>query len=322
MKVAHLRFSGAPKAFILPQRLLPIKAKPLAMSNMNEHRRLQMSVVSSRESLPSGSRTILITGAAGYLGGILRAGLSSRYRLRLTDRAPLPTPIGRSEEFLKAELSDCEALDSIMRGVDAVVHLGANLKDGPWDSILPDNIIGTYNVFESARRCHVRRVIFASSHHVVGFYRRRHKVSAEDPVRPDSHYGVSKVLGEALGRLYSDKHGMSVICQRIGVARSCPPHRRALSNWLSERDYLELTRCCIEAEEVHFLIVFGVSGNNGSFYDNATAAAIGFEPKDNADNHRDEPALLASGSEQPIEKLFQGGAFCAAGFDGDVNAID
>lgn len=267
-------------------------------------------------------RTILVTGAAGYLGGVLRVGLRDRFRLRLTDRVPLSSPLVGSEEFYPAELSDLDAIDKAMRGVNLVLHLGGNLQDGPWEGVLPDNIVGTYNVFECARRHRVERVIFASSHHVVGFYRRDHRVGADDPVRPDSFYGVSKVTGEALGRLYADKHGLSVICQRIGVARERPPHRRSLSNWISERDYLELTRCCIEARNIHFLVVYGVSAASGSFYDNSSAALVGFNPRDNAHSHNDEVTARPSDYELPVAAIFQGGTFCAKGFDGNVDVID
>ncbi|HZZ18973.1 MAG TPA: NAD(P)-dependent oxidoreductase [Opitutaceae bacterium] len=278
--------------------------------------------ISSSDTRHQTSRTILITGASGYLGGVLREGLRDSFRIRLTDRVPLTMPLSGSEEFHLAELSDLDALDAAMKGVDVVVHLGGNLQDGPWDAILPDNIVGTYNVFECARRQKVQRVVFASSHHVVGYYRREQRIGADEPVRPDSFYAVSKVAGEALGRLYADKHGLSVICQRIGVARQRPPHRRSLSNWVSERDYLELTRCCIEAPEVHFLVVFGVSAGSESFYDNSGAELIGFKARDNADSYRAEVSSVVSAAEAPVAKLFQGGAFCAASFDGDTDAID
>jgi uronate dehydrogenase len=268
-------------------------------------------------------RTVLITGAAGYLGGVLRAGLPKRFLLRLTDRSELPTPLAAHEEFRCAELEDTRALEGQMRGVDAVIHLGvAAAIEEPWEAILSANVAGTYNIFEIARRCRVQRVIYASSHHVVGFYRRKHRVGVDDPVRPDSRYGVSKVFGEALGRLYADKYGMSVICQRIGVARPRPPHRRSLSNWLSERDYVELTRCCLDATNLHFLTVYGVSDSSAGFYDNAAAAAIGFVPQDNADHYRADILAQNPALEQLIEGTFQGGAYCADEFDGDPDRID
>jgi uronate dehydrogenase len=302
--------------------LLLIKDITLAKPFFDDHFSWVTPAISSSDIRHSISRTILITGASGYLGGVLREGLRDRFLVRLTDRIPLTLPLTGSEEFQLAELSDLNALDTAMRGVDVVVHLGGNLQDGPWDEILPDNIVGTYNVFECARRQRVRRVVFASSHHVMGYYRREHRICANEPVRPDSFYAVSKVAGEALGRLYADKHGLSVICQRIGVARPRPPHRRSLSNWISERDYLELTRCCIEAPDVHFLVVFGVSAGSESFYDNSTAEMVGFKPQDNADSYRGEVSSVVSDGEKPVARLFQGGAFCAADFDGDADAID
>jgi uronate dehydrogenase len=279
--------------------------------------------VSSSAPQPLKVRTVLITGAAGYLGTVLRTGLRNLFRLRLTDRVALKTPLEPAEEFHLAELENREAWDPLMRGVDAVVHLGASLQEtGPWETILAANIAGTYNVFESARRCGVRRVVYASSHHVTGFHRRTHPIGVDAPLRPDSRYGVAKVFGEALGRLYADKHGLSVICQRIGVARPRPPHRRSLSNWLSERDYVELTRCCLVAPNVHFHIVYGVSGSSQGFYDSAAAEAIGYVPQDNADDYRAEVLAKNPDPEPAVEGLFQGGHFCGLEFDGDVNLID
>jgi uronate dehydrogenase len=272
---------------------------------------------------PSDGPLILVTGAAGYLGSILRTGLSESYRLRLTDRAPLPTPLGSGEDYCRADLEDADAVESAMRGIHTVVHLGGILREtAPWSAILSTNIAGTYNVFESARRCGVRRVVFASSHHVVGYYRREHRLGADVSARPDSRYAASKVFGEALGRLYADKHGLSVICQRIGVARPRPPHRRSLSNWLSERDYVELTRCCIAAEGVHFLTLYAVSDSSESFYDTSTAASIGFRPRDSADAYRAEVLEKSSTPEPPLEKQFQGGHYTALEFDGDPDRID
>jgi uronate dehydrogenase len=210
-----------------------------------------------------------------------------------------------------------------MQGIDTVIHLGGALREtAPWSTILSSNIAGAFNVFEGARRRGVRRVVYASSHHVVGFYRRQRRIGADEPFRPDSRYAASKIFGETLGRLYADKHGMSVICQRIGVARPRPPHRRSLSNWLSERDYVELTRCCIRAEGIHFLTVYGVSGSGESFYDNASAASIGFKALDSADTYRNDVIERNPDPEPQLEGQFQGGYYTALEFDGDAARID
>jgi uronate dehydrogenase len=267
-------------------------------------------------------QTVCITGAAGYLGGVLRSSLNGRYRLLLTDRIALPTPAAAGEEFYRADLDNMAEIERAMQGADAVVHLGAASAEAPWEVTLRSNIVGTYNVFECARRVSVKRVVFASTHHVMGYYRRVRRIDVQTPPRPDSRYGVSKVLGEALGRLYADKHGLSVICQRIGVARPRPPHQRALSNWLSERDFGELTRRCLVAPDIHFLVVYGVSRSSESFYDNTTAALIGYVPGDCADTYRDEILARSVTAEPAITALFQGGANCEAEFDGDMGRID
>ena len=165
---------------------------------------------------------ILITGAAGKIGSTLREGLRGRYRvLRLTDIAPLG-PARAGEEIVRADLADLAAVEAAMQGVDCVVHLGAIPGEDTWDKILPNNVVGTWNVFEAARRQGVRRVVYASSHHAVGFYRRDRDIDQTVVPRPDGIYGVSKVFGEAVGRLFADKHGLSVACLRIGAFRDKP----------------------------------------------------------------------------------------------------
>ena len=141
-----------------------------------------------------------------------------------------------------------------MRGVDCVVHLGAVPGEDTWDKILPANVVGTWNVFEAARRQGVRRVVYASSHHAVGFYRRERDIDQTVVPRPDGIYGVSKVFGEAVGRLFADKHGLSVACLRIGAFRDKPEDRRLLHVWLSPRDAVQLVGCCIDAPDYHFII--------------------------------------------------------------------
>ncbi len=263
---------------------------------------------------------VLITGAAGAIGTTLHRGLAGRYALmRLADarevRAREPT-----EEAVRCDITDANAVAALMRDIDCVVHLAGVPREGPWDTILPNNVVGTYNVFEAARAHGVRRIVYASSNHVVGYYRVQQRVGVDEPVRPDSRYGVSKVFGEALGRLYADKHGMSVACLRIGSFREYPQDTRQLATWISPRDMIELVRCAIEAPHYHYVTVYGVSANTRARWDNQDAALIGFVPVDNAEHYATVVPAHAASVDDP-ERLFHGGTFCAMEWNGDADEI-
>jgi uronate dehydrogenase len=170
---------------------------------------------------------ILITGAAGNIGKTLREGLRGRYPvLRLSDIAPMDAG-GPGEEIAPADLTNFGEVEAAMQGVDCVVHLGGISVEDTWEKILPNSIAGTWNVFEAARRHGCLRVVYASSHHAVGYYRRGRFIDATVPPRPDGPYGVSKVFGEAVGRMFADKHGMTVACLRIGAFQQRPIRRQA-----------------------------------------------------------------------------------------------
>ncbi len=266
-------------------------------------------------------KRILITGAAGAIGSTLRAGLRGAYPLlRLSDARPLPAPAA-GEECVIADLRDPGATASLMQGIDCVVHLGGVPEEGPWQAILENNIIATYNVFEAARQCGAKRVVFASSNHVIGYYRAGKVVGIDEPPRPDSRYGVSKVFGEALGRLYADKHGLSVACLRIGSFRERPQNARQLATWISPRDMVQLARCCIDAPDYRFLVRYGVSGNMRSRWRNPAADFLGYRPRDNAEDFAAELAGKLSAAGDPAGE-FHGGEFCALEFTGDPGSID
>ena len=263
---------------------------------------------------------ILITGAAGEIGSTLRAGLAGAYPLlRLSDRRPLGEAAAH-EELISAELTDFDAVCAITRGIDCIVHLGGVPREGPWQAIHDSNIVGTWNVFEAARANGVKRIIFASSNHVIGYYRANRKVGVEEPPRPDSRYGVSKVFGEALGRLYADKHGLSVACLRIGSFRQEPQDFRQLSTWISPRDTVQLVRRCIDAPAFHFLVLYGVSANTRARWENPHAASIGYAPEDNAEAYA-ERFTPPSDPKDPTVAC-HGGSFCGLEFSGDLERID
>jgi NAD+ dependent glucose-6-phosphate dehydrogenase len=253
------------------------------------------------EEVPVAKKKVLVTGMAGQIGGILRRYLGNKYELSGLDSKP-------AEDFplLVADISDFQAIRPAFQGQEVVVHLAADPRpDAPWESILKSNIIGTYNVFEAAREAGVRRVIFASTNHVVGFYpmkedpykaiyegrlgevRRPFPLLTTGMYRPDGYYGVSKAFGELLGSYYHDQFGLSVICLRIGwVMTPDDPtfSPAALSLWLSHRDCAQAIEKSIEARpSVGFTVVYAMSKNSLRIWDiETTQRILGYEPHDAA----------------------------------------
>jgi uronate dehydrogenase len=261
-------------------------------------------------------KKILVTGAAGDVGGHLRRELAGRYALRLSDIRPV-ADLAAEEEFIRG---DCATLRDMLRvtsGVDAVVHLGGFSVEGPWETILRANIVGTYNTFEAARRNGVRRMVFATSNHAVGFYDRDETIDHRVYPRPDSRYGVSKVFGEALGSLYADKYGMEVVCIRIGNVNPRPMDKRRLSIWLSPRDLAQLVSIAIDRPGIRFEIVYGVSGNRRSWYDNANAERLGYAPEDDSEGWAEEILSNTIPGADPRTEKYQGGTFVLAEDGGD-----
>ncbi|WP_214412978.1 NAD-dependent epimerase/dehydratase family protein [Sphaerisporangium fuscum] len=227
-------------------------------------------------------KNILITGAAGRIGACLTEGLP-RYghRLRLLDMKPVE---GTEHEVIAGDILDPAVLERAMKGVTDVVHLaGTPSPSASFERTLTLNIEGTYRVFEAARQAGVERVVYASSNHAAGFTPRQEMAPADTPVAPDSHYGVSKAYGEALGRYYSDRYGMRVACLRIGTFEPRPDAPRALSTWLSPGDMVRLAQACLTAPDLTFAIVWGVSANTRRWWDLAPGRALGYEPQDDAE---------------------------------------
>jgi uronate dehydrogenase len=213
-----------------------------------------------------------------------------------------PLEVGAREE---AMVGDVRSLDDARRaaaGCDAVVHLAGIPHEAEFEAILESNIRGAYNVFEAARLEGCRRVVFASSNHAIGYYPVGQVIGTEVPVRPDTHYGVSKVFGEALGSLYHDRHGLQVVCLRIGAFGTQPRAPLELWTWLSHRDAVQLVRRSLEAPDVGFLVVYGVSANRRSWWRRDGWQQIGYAPVDDA-----EAFAGVVGEEE--RHRFQGGEF-------------
>jgi nucleoside-diphosphate-sugar epimerase len=256
------------------------------------------------------AQTLLITGAAGRIGGMLRPRLARADRtLRLLDVAPIDAP-GEREEVVTASVTDLEVLTSACRGADAVVHLGGISGEAAWSAILDVNIHGTFTVFEAARRAGVPRVVFASSNHAAGFHPSVDPVPDDVPARPDTLYGVAKVTGEALGSLYHDRYGLDVVCLRIGSCFSEPPDARALATWLSPGDVARLVDAAVSAHAPGFRVVWGVSDNTRRRWSLTAAAELGYRPRDDAEAFADRDLATDVWTD-----AFVGGGFCGTRYD-------
>jgi uronate dehydrogenase len=261
---------------------------------------------------------ILVTGAAGGIGTSLRKLLKGVYpSIRWSD-IKKPTDLAPDETFMAADIAKMADVEKIVAGVDGIVHLGGHSVEGPWDTILNANIIGCYNVFEAAYRAGVKRIVFASSNHAVGFYPRSQTIGVNVTVHPDSRYGISKAFGEAVGAFYADKHGLRVTCLRIGNFGEMPVDQRRLSIWLKPEDLVQLIRIGLEHRDIHFEIFYGASDNAASWWDNSNARRFGYKPQGKADDYRDE-AMAAQKKlpPDPVGDRFQGGPFCTVEYDAD-----
>jgi len=231
-------------------------------------------------------KRLLLTGAAGNLGRVLRPRMK-RYceTLRVSDLAAMD-PAGDGEEVVPADLADLAAMQALLADVDAVLHFGGVSIEKPFDTVLPANIVGAYNVYEAARQRGVKRIIFASSNHVTGFYSQGETITPQATPRPDSYYGLSKAFGENLAQFYFDRYGLETVSLRIGSCWPEPTERRQLSSWLSYDDMERLLVAALSAPVVGHTVIYGASDNRSTWWDNSTARHIGFKPQDSSEPWR------------------------------------
>ncbi len=258
-------------------------------------------------------RRLLLTGAAGGLGRVLREPLRAWTDvLRLSDRVD-PGPAANGEETVVADLADRAAIAELLRGVDAVLHFGGVSLESPFDELVGPNIIGLNNLYEAAHDHGVRRVVYASSSHVVGFYRQSEVIGTDVPLRPDCLYAVTKCFGEALSRYYFDRFGLETVCLRIGSSFAEPKNPRMLVSLLTHTDLVELVRCALFTPRVDHSIVYGVSDNDVKWWDNARSSHLGFHPKGSS---REFAARFASdprASNDDPTMVYQGGPWVTSG---------
>lgn len=267
------------------------------------------------------SGTVLVTGAAGRIGTVLRGGLPERgWAVRCLDVVPV-TDVRPGEEHVVADVTDLAAVTEAAEGTDAVVHLAGIATESTWRAISHANIEGTYVALEAARRAGVPRVVLASSNHATGYTPRPSEgllTEADAPPRPDTYYGVSKVAMEALGSLYVDRYGLDVVCLRIGSAFAEPTTTRQLSTWLSPDDTVSLVDAALRAPSPGFAVVWGVSANTRNWWDLTEARALGYEPADDAEVYAE--ALVEAYGEPDLADPVHvrvGGEYTLPEFDAD-----
>ncbi|MBA1242841.1 NAD-dependent epimerase/dehydratase family protein [Pseudomonas japonica] len=258
-------------------------------------------------------RRILLTGAAGGLGKVLRQTLKPyASMLRLSDIVA-PQEAGENEEVVICDLADKAAVDQLVKGVDAILHFGGVSVERPFEEILGPNIAGTYHIYEAARRHNVQRVIFASSNHVVGFYKQTETIDALAPRRPDGYYGLSKSYGEDLATFYYDRYGIETLSIRIGSSFPEPQNRRMMCTWLSYDDLTQLIVKGMDAPDLGHTVVFGMSDNPQVWWDNRLAAHLGYEPKDSSARFQAKVDAQPPVAADDPAALYHGGAFAAQG---------
>ena len=243
-------------------------------------------------------KRVLITGTNGRIGGMLMRQLrkTGEYEIIATARNADP-----SRDILDMNLLDKDRIMELTKGVDAIVHMAAYLGLGQFEEkVIPNNILGVYYLYEAMRLNNVKRMVYGSTNHVVGFYKVEDRITEDSPYRPDTFYGLSKITSEMMGRMYSDKYGISCINIRIGhySANDEPQTPRRAKVWISQRDMAQLVRRCLEApEDIKFLNVFGISKNTGRFWPiDHLKELIGYDPQDNGEVFLNDPDRIWGGA--------------------------
>lgn len=233
-------------------------------------------------------KKLVLTGAAGRLGSVLREPLSKLCdELISSDILDGPETLHENETFIKADLGNLDEIVALLDGADMVVHFGAIGDEAPFETLLAPNFIGAYNIWEAAHRNQVRRVVYASSIHAVGMHKKTEFIGIDAPHRPDSFYGLAKCFAEDLASLYWDKRGIESVCMRI-LSCATVTNSRAVGSWLSYDDLIHLVERAISTPITGFSIVYGVSNNDRAPVDNSKARHLGYHPKDNAEIYAEE----------------------------------
>ena len=267
-------------------------------------------------------KKIALSGAGGQLGSVVRTALIARgIPLRSAGGTKPLAALVEREDVMHGDLRDPAIVDRLLNGVDVLIHFAGTSVERPLPEIIDNNLRALVEVYEGARRQGVRRVVFASSNHAIGMYPVTEHLELDCALRPDGFYGLSKVWGEALARMYWDKHGIESICVRIGICLERPTEPRHLSTWFGHSDLMHFLGRCIEAESVGFMTVWGVSANTRSWWDNRGADQLGYVPTQNAEDY----AAQVLAGPNPLDALgqrYQGGGFVGLDYSREDIAPD
>jgi uronate dehydrogenase len=266
-------------------------------------------------------KRVLLTGASGDVGTRLRKLLRPIYPELILSDIKEPANLEPGETFIPANLADFNEVLRAVNGAEGIIHLGGFSVEGPWETILNANIIGCYNLYEAARQSGVKRIVFASSNHAVGFYPREKTIPTEVIALPDGRYGVSKLFGEGLGALYAYKHGIGTLAIRIGNVGDKPLDRRRLAIWLKTEDLVKLVRIGLERPDLLFEVVYGVSDNKRAWWDNSNAERLGYKPEGRGEDYAEEVLAAEKPVTDHVAAYFQGGPFCSDEFDADFERL-
>lgn len=262
-------------------------------------------------------KKLLLTGAAGGVGRAITPLLKDIAEdVVLSDIAELSDTLGY--RFVGCDLADRAGVDRLVDGVDGIIHLGGVSIERPFDLILQGNIIGQHNLYEAARHSGKPRIVFASSNHVIGYYRRDERLDNAVAPKPDSLYGVSKVFGEAIASMYWSKFGQETLSIRIGSCFDKPANARMMATWLSYRDFVSLCGRGFSTPRLGHTVVYGASDNDEQWWDNGKAAFLGWRPQDSSSQWRIEAETAADIRPDDPATIYQGGAFTTAGHPDDA----
>ena len=253
---------------------------------------------------------VALSGASGNVGSILRAELPKRgIKLRSAGGMKALEPLHDGEDVMHGDLCDPAVVDRLLSGIDVLIHMAGTSVERPLPEIIRNNLVGLHEVYEGARRQGVRRIVFASSNHAFGMHPTTSKLRLDADVRPDGFYGLSKVWGEAMARMYWDKHGIEGVSLRIGTTMGRPPeNERQLSSWMGTEDLVQLVLRSIEAKDVGYAAVWGISNNTRAWYDLSEENKIGYRPQQNAEDWAAQ-VLAQANPLEPVARRFQGGQF-------------